>query len=36
VQGIVREEDGVKQKMPAFKLTDAELDGLVKLMRSFG
>ena len=35
-QGLEREESGVKQKMPGYKLTPAELDGLVALMRSFG
>jgi hypothetical protein len=35
VEGVKREKNGVAQKMPGYKLSDAELDGLVALMRSF-
>ena len=33
---VNREENGVTQKMKGYKLSPAELDGLVALMRSFG
>jgi len=35
-EGVNREKNGVTQKMKAFSLNPAELEGLVALMRSFG
>jgi hypothetical protein len=34
-EGVKRDKNGVAQKMPAYKLTPEEVEGLVALMRTF-